>query len=318
MADTATPVGRDQRDDILLESGTNELEVLVFQLGGQPYGINVAKVREVIQPVKVTASPGMPPSVLGMINLRGVILPLVDLMSYLEIDPQGQDDKTRRVLVTEFNGSRAGFVVDSIEHIYRMSWRDIKPAPDHDGGESYFAVTGIAEIDSRLVLMLDFESIVDHISMQRSLHINQVENPNGVDRGACRVFIAEDSRFIREIMKTVLNNSGYTRVEAFTNGADAWEALRTAAEGGGSGARYLLVTDIEMPRMDGLALTKRVKSHPVLRDTPVILFSSLITKDTHHKGSQVGADDQISKPQLSKLVELVDKWAARSTAGAAA
>ncbi len=293
--------------DILLESGTNELEVLVFTLGDGVYGVNVAKVREVILPVEVSVSPDQPVSVLGMFNLRNRIMPLVDLHHYLKIEPADKNPKNRRIIVTEFNGADAAFQVESVDQIYRMSWTNVRSVPDTGGSQT--AITGITEINEQLVLMLDFESIFDQISMQDKLHIESVENTLGVDRASCRVLIAEDSNFIRGIMERVLASSGYQQVHSFTNGADAWRALQSPDVD-----FDVIITDIEMPQMDGLALTRNIKSNPKLQHTPVLLFSSLITDDTRHKGKQVGANDQLAKPQLADLVQIVDRWISEQNA----
>ncbi len=293
--------------EILLESGTNELEVLVFSVGAGTFGVNVAKVREVILPMRTVAAPQQHPCVIGMFNLRGRLLPLVDLHKYLRIEPVGED---RKVIVTEFNGQQAAFAVSGVEQIYRMNWGDMKSVPDTEG-QSHFAITGITEIGQRLVLMLDFESISDHISVQDMLHIDRVPNPLGVDRGSARIIVAEDSKFIRGIMTGVLGASGYTQVRAFSNGLDAWHAIQPGVDG--QPGCDILVTDIEMPQVDGLHLTRRVKESAPLRHIPVLLFSSLITADTRHKGSQVGADEQIAKPDLPHLVEIVDRWVREGT-----
>ncbi len=292
--------------EILLESGTNELEVLVFTLGDGVYGVNVAKVREVILPVDIAASPDQPESVLGMFNLRNQVLPLVDLHHYFNIPPADANPKNRRVIVTEFNGVQAAFLVEKVDQIYRMSWANMRPVPETQH-QQQFAVTGITEINGQLVLMLDFESVFDHISMQDKLHIDRVENDLGVDRASCKIIIAEDSNFIRSIMESVLKNSGYTNLRSFTNGADAWHELEASTKNTDA-AVDILITDVEMPMMDGLALTRHVKEHAQLKTTPVLLFSSLITDDTRHKGDQVGADEQLAKPQLPELVGIVDRW----------
>lgn len=297
------------KSEILLESGTNELEVLVFGVGKGVYGVNVAKVREVILPIKTFASPEQPKSVVGMFNLRGRVLPLLDLHDYLGIKPLDTDPNGRRVIVTEFNGAQCAFRVERVEQIHRLSWKAMRPVPD-TGGNHHFAITGITEIDGRLVLMLDFESIFDHISLQDQLHIDRVENKLGIDRASRRIFLSEDSKFIRELMRDVLINSGYTDVTAFTNGGDAWRKLQDVADGN-EPRPDVIITDIEMPVMDGLALTREIKSDSRLSDIPVLLFSSLITEDTRHKGRSVGADDQLAKPQLSQVVEVVDKWIAK-------
>jgi len=295
-----------KRDDILLESGTNELEVLIFGLGEQSYGVNVAKVREVILPVDIAASPGQPENVMGMFNLRGVVLPLVDLHSYFNIDPVNSDPANHRIIVTEFNGSQAAFKVERVKHIHRMSWSDVKSVPEETGSD-HMSVTGITEIKGQLVLMLDFESVFDHIAMQNTLHITEVENELGVDRSSFHVFLAEDSTFIRNIMINVLSNSGYENVSAFTNGGDCWKAIDDAVRNG-KPTPDILITDIEMPQMDGLHLTRKVRDTAGLEDIPILLFSSLITDDTRHKGEACGANQQIAKPELPMLVQIVDGW----------
>lgn len=305
-----------KRDNILLESGTNELEVLVFGLGEQSYGVNVAKVREVILPVPVAASPGQPPDVMGMFNLRGAVLPLVDLHSYFKVTPVNHDKAGHRIIVTEFNGAQAAFKVERVEHIHRISWKAMRSVPDETGSD-HMSVTGITEIGEKLILMLDFESIFDHISMQNTLHISHVENELGVDRSAVNVFIAEDSKFIRTIMQNVLSNSGYTNVTAFTNGQDCWDKIEAAEKGEGR-KPDVLITDIEMPQMDGLHLTKKVREKTSLKTIPILLFSSLITKDTTHKGAAVGANQQIAKPELPKLVNIIDGWVQKLTQKTAA
>ncbi len=307
MEPITTP-GKTNQSEILLESGTNELEVLVFNLAGQRYGVNVAKVREVILPVKVTASPDQPDTVMGMFNLRGKVLPLVDLRHYFEFGPNDQDGPdTRRIVVTEFNGQMGAFLVDAVEQIHRMSWQNMREVPAIHEGANHFSVTGVTEIKGKLILMLDFESIVDHIALNDQLHIKKVENTLGVDRESKRVFMAEDSPFVGKLMINLLHNSGYTQAKLFRNGGMVWEALKELKQSG-EPLPELLVSDIEMPQMDGLALTRNIKEDAALRDIPVILFSSLITPDTMHKGNQVGALKQINKPQLSELVQLIDQY----------
>ena len=296
-----------QQSDILLESGTNELEVLVFGVGKGYFGVNVAKVREVITPVPVTACPQQPPAVSGVFNLRGVVLPLVDLHTYLGFEPQDTDPKNHRIIVTEFNGQQAAFKVEHVEHIHRMSWAAMKGVPDSHG-KSNFAITGITEVNDRLVLMLDFESIYDAVAFQHDLHVGSVDNALGVDRAARRVLIAEDSPFVLDMMSSVLINSGYGQVDTVKTGLDAWNQLQEALDDPQQRVPDVIISDVEMPQMDGLALTRKLKGHPALRGIPVLLFSSLITDDTRHKGEAVGADQQLSKPDLPRLVEIVDGY----------
>lgn len=292
--------------DILLDAGTNELEVLVFRLRGGIFGVNVAKVREVIRPVRTIAAPHQHGSVLGMFNIRGAVLPVVDLARHLKL-PAPDHTHEGRVIITEFNGQKTGFLVDGVEQIYRVSWDRVRPAPNlvlTRGAEQHLAstTTGIIEIKDRLVLMLDFESVADAILTERRLHIDRVDNPHGVDRASKRVILAEDSPFMRQLMRDILIRSGYERLEVYSDGEQAWNAVEAPGP-----AIDAVISDIEMPRMDGLHLTKRIKASPVHKGVPVVLFSSLVSPDNLKKGQQVGADVQIPKPELQELVLLVDR-----------
>ena len=310
----ATYADAPERNDILLESGTNELEVLIFHLGDQTYGVNVAKVREVILPTRVSASPQQPTCVRGMFNLRGRVLPLVDLHRFFGIQPASDDEQKRRVIVTEFNGAQAAFQVDSVDQIHRMSWADMKAVPDTGGIagggiDDRFAITGITEINDRLVLMLDFESVYDEITLQEQYHVTHVANTLSVDRPAVRLYLADDSKFIQSIMRRLLLASDYTDLHLFDNGRLAWEALDKAAKTADR-VPDIIISDIEMPQMDGLHLCKRIKADTRFANIPVVVFSSLVTDETQHKSQSVGANEQISKPELVKLVELLDHWVA--------
>jgi two-component system chemotaxis response regulator CheV len=295
--------------DILLDAGTNELEVLVFRMAGGYYGVNVAKVREVIKPIATVPAPHQHKSVLGMINIRGSVLPVVDLAKHLSLTSGGvsKREASDRVIITEFNGLRAGFVVAGVEQIYRMGWDKVKPAPDTGFAGSapsingVSTVTGIIEMGERLILMLDFESIADAILCEKRLKIESVPNEHNVNRGAQRVIIAEDSPFMRGVIRDVFLRSGYSKIEVCSDGQEAWDAISKGEP------PVCVVSDIEMPRIDGLYLTKRIKSTPALAGVKVVLFSSLISDDNRKKGQQVGADAQCAKPELSAMVQLVDR-----------
>ncbi len=291
--------------EILLEAGTNEFEVLVFGLAGGTYGINVAKVREVILPVKLTQSPGQPDGVLGMFNIRGSVLPLVDLSDHLDLRSDSEKTSNGRIIIAEFNQQQIGFLVDSVDQIHRMSWGDVKQAPELDEKGECGSITGMIEMDNRLILLLDFESIADEIRLQDQLHVRFVENEYGVDRGSKYVILAEDSAFVRNLLQETFETSGYTNIKVCRDGAVAWQAILEAKKSGKT--IDAIISDIEMPRIDGLYLTKRVKDDDDLRKIPVMLFSSLITADNLKKGKQVGADAQIAKPDLPGMVVLLDK-----------
>jgi len=297
--------------DILLDAGTNELETLIFRLSDGYFGVNVAKVREVVRWTEPTESPNRHRSVLGMINLRGKVIPLVDLARHLGIAEATEDHAERRIVITEFNGLHCGFVVDGVDQIHRLSWSRVQRAPELSGlgsaqKKAVNACTGLIDLEDKLVLMLDFESVADSILVQDSLHIAEVSNDIGVDRPSKKVLLAEDSPFMRDLMTKVFKASGYTAIEVHPDGLSAWQAIEANLKA--EGTPYdAIVSDIEMPQVDGLHLCKRIKETPALRDTPVVLFSSLISEDNKKKGSQVGADVQVAKPDLPEMVRLVDR-----------
>jgi two-component system chemotaxis response regulator CheV len=304
LAEGGTPGG------ILLDAGTNELEVLVFRMGTQRYGVNVAKVREVIRGETPSEPPKMHRSIVGVINKRGQLIPLVDLGKHLGLDPidlSGIADA--RIIVTEFNGMVVGFLVEAVERIHRLGWDRVQTVPDlgeREAGVNYSTCTGIIRFEEYLLLMIDFESITDSIRMEDKLHVTSVDNPLGVDRGSVRVVMAEDSSFMRDAIGTVFRQSGYTNATIFADGQAAWDAISAGAAQGE--IPDIVISDIEMPRMDGLRLTKEIKGDARLAGVPVVLFSSLITEENRKKGEQVGADRQLSKPELPDLVRLVDEF----------
>lgn len=304
LAEGGTPGG------ILLDAGTNELEILVFRMGKQRYGVNVAKVREVIRGETPSEPPRMHPSIIGIINKRGALIPLVDLGKHLGQAPIDVDNiEDARIIVTEFNGMTIGFVVESVERIHRVGWDRVGSVPelsDPSGTDSYSTCTGIIKFDEHLLLMVDFESITDSICMEDRLHVTSIENTLGVDRGSVRIVVAEDSAFMRSAIEKAFRASGYSGVEILPDGAAAWRSIREAADGGRT--PDVVITDIEMPMMDGLSLTKAIKGDSRFRDVPVILFSSLVTAENKKKGEQVGANIQIAKPDLTQIIHVVDRF----------
>ena len=310
MPESLSPSGKPKTKgkDILLESGTNELEVLVFELGGQRFGVNVAKVREVILPVEAVPTPGQADTIKGVIRLRGSVLTVVDLHKQLGRIPKHADESQWRIIVTEFNGATAAFQVEAVDSIYRMSWEDVRPVPD-SGTEGHTAVTGMAEVGEELIMMLDFESIYDKITAKNIHAKDAVHNETGIDRGGVRVWLAEDSSFIRASIEKMLTESGFSRFTSYRNGQEAWDAIVETAKQGGD-LPDVLISDIEMPQMDGLHLCKKVKENAGTAHIKVVLYSSLITDATRHKGVEVGADEQFNKPKLENVVHTIDRWMA--------
>ncbi|MCY9546618.1 chemotaxis protein [Lysinibacillus xylanilyticus] len=292
---------------ILLESGTNELEIVEFEVANNKFGINVIKVKEIIQPIPVTFIPHAHPHVEGIIQLRGEVLPVVDMLRVLGIQ-NAERSPQQKYIVAEFNKQRVVFHVDNVTQIHRISWDQIeKPSDMYQGGTSQ--VIGVIKQNEQMILLLDFERIMVDINPDSGISVESVKKLGKRDRSEKRILIAEDSPLLRKLLFDTMKEAGYDNVEFFENGRDAYEYLETIVKSGSEVAEHiqLVVTDIEMPQMDGHHLTRKIKEHPDLQKLPVIIFSSLITDDLRHKGDQVGAEDQISKPEIAELILRIDQ-----------
>ena len=292
---------------ILLETGANEFEIVEFSIGAVNYGINVAKVREVITSADfpVTKMPQAHPYIDGLFTLRGRSMPLVNLPRCLNVDSM---EKPKNIIVTEINNYNIGFLVDNVSRIHRISWKDMETAPEV-GDQS--RVVGIIKMQDRIVLLLDFESIIAEINPEINAKLTTIEDAEietKAKRSAMHVVVAEDSSMLRELLVTTLHESGYRYVRDFNNGKAAWEYLESLAakEGPIEDQVRIVVTDIEMPQMDGHRLLKLIRDNERLHDVPVVLFSSLISEEMKIKGTELGASGQISKPEINQLISLLD------------
>lgn len=291
--------------EILLESGTNELEALVFEVADFAFAINVAKVREVLTTPPITPLAKSHPSIRGAFSLRDRVIPCISLKTHLSAQSVASGSESH-VILTEINQQQTAFLVDRVHHIHRISWENILPVPDLRSLVCC-PVTALARCDDRLLLLLDFEKVLDDVT-GGSTRMGKVENPDHVPRETMRILMVEDSPTVRDRVGTTLRASGYEQVLFFNNGAEAWQWLqeRLAETDRLEDIAHLLISDVEMPQVDGFHLTKRVKDHPQLSQLSVLLYSSIITPDNYKKGIAVGADAQITKPELDRVVELAD------------
>ncbi|MCP8968854.1 chemotaxis protein [Ectobacillus ponti] len=298
----------DNKNSILLESGTNELEIVTYTVGSSLFAINVMKVREIINPLPVTIVPQSDPAVEGVVQVRGEILPVINLAYVLKLQSDRAVEDTK-FIIAELNQMKVIFRVDEVHRIQRISWEQIdEPASLSMGLEE--TTSGIIKLDGKIVLLLDYERIVSEIndSGYDSQKLNNIEKKT--ERNSKIVYIAEDSAMLRQVLEETLTQAGYTKLQFYSNGAEALRNIERLAKDYGEKMFdhiHLLITDIEMPKMDGHHLTKNIKEHPIARRLPVIIFSSLITNELHHKGEAVGADAQVSKPDIRKLIGLVDE-----------
>lgn len=291
-----------EKEGILLESGTNEIEIMKFTIQGEFYGINVAKVKEIMMSEKVKAMPHAHPAVEGIFKPRDLLITVIDLGYYLT--NEYLEHKPRDLfIVTNFNKMTVAFRVQSIEGISRISWKDIqKPDKTLTHGEEGVA-TGIAQCAGELVTILDFEAIVAEIAPETSIQMSEVDQMG--DRQLCTnpLVIAEDSILLQKMIDDALERAGFTNVTNFNNGQEAWDYLNSIRQDSDLYDKVnLIITDIEMPEMDGHRLTKLVKEDPRLKYLPVVIFSSLIDDQMRIKGEQLGADEQLTKPEDRKSV----------------
>ena len=290
---------------ILLESGTNEFEIIEFSVGGVYYGLNVAKVREVINAVPVTFIARSHPNLDGVFTLRSRVMPLVNLARALNAPPTSDDFK---IIVCEINNFHVGFKVDAVYRIHRISWTQMEPAPSISGSD---LVVGIVKMPERMIILLDFEKILADVNpeMNKKMTAIPVSTPDLVKlRQKKTILIAEDSRMLRDLLLSTLHTAGYNTISN-ENGQEAWNKLEELAEKEApiTDTLQMIITDIEMPQMDGHHLTKRIKSHPRLKDLPVVIFSSLINEEMRLKGIALGAFAQITKPEIEQLIGIVDQ-----------
>ena len=294
------------KKEILLESGTNEIEIMEFTIDGNLYGINVAKVREIMIAAPVKKMPHVHPSVEGIYKPRDLVITVIDLPRYLTGKSVDRGIKDL-FIITNFNKLHIAFRVHTVVGISRISWTDIQKPDETITGGSDSVATGIAQCGDDLVTILDFEKIVAEIAKETSIPITKVERLASRERNNIPIYIAEDSILLSKLLEEALTTAGYTNLHMFPNGQELWNALEPF-KSRSDVLNYvsLVITDIEMPQMDGHRLTKLIKSDPFLQKIPLVIFSSLITEEMRRKGKELGADEQLTKPEIGHLVSVMD------------
>ncbi len=292
--------------NILLENGTNELEVLEFTLNDNHYGINVAKIREILSYQPVTPVPNAHSSVEGIFMPRDTMITVISLKNCLGL-PETKEQGL--FIITNFNKLNIAFHVDTVVGIHRVSWTEIiKPDSTINATDSGVS-TGVIKMDDKLVVILDFEKIVTDISPETGLKVSDIDElGERRNRSDSPILIAEDSHLLSKLITDSLKKAGYTNLIVTMDGQEAWDKLREYQEEGDVFEKvHCIITDIEMPRMDGHRLTKLVKSDDELQQIPVVIFSSLVNEEMRRKGEALGADAQLTKPEIGKLVSAIDE-----------
>ena len=296
--------------NILLESGTNELEVLEFKVGKNFYGINVAKIREILLYQPVTPLPNAHPSIEGIFMPRDIMISVISLRKCLNITEEPTSDGL--FIITNFNSLNTAFHVDEVLGIHRVSWEDIiKPDATISSDESGVS-TGVIKLEDRLVVILDFEKIVTDINPETGLKVSEMDDYESHDRSKSPIMLCEDSPLLSKLIVECLKKAGYTNLIVNMNGQEGWDKLVEMHKAGTVlNDVHLIITDIEMPLMDGHRLCKLVKENDTLKNIPVIIFSSLINDEIRRKGESLGADAQLTKPEIGKLISVVDELVAK-------
>ena len=291
--------------NILLESGTNELEILEFKIADNYYGINVAKIREILTYQHVTPVPNSHPFVEGIFMPRDTMISVINLRKCLgyENDPS----IIGLFFITNFNNLNTAFQVDEVLGIHRVSWEDINEPDSTISSDDNGVSTGVIKLQDRLIVILDFEKIVSNINPETGLKVSDLDDYEERDRSRSPILIAEDSPLLSKLIVECLKKAGYTNLNVNPNGQEAWDKLCEMEERGTVlDDVHCIVTDIEMPKMDGHRLTKLVKDDETMRNIPVIIFSSLINDEIRRKGESLGADAQLTKPEIGMLVDAID------------
>ncbi len=291
---------------ILLESGTNEIEVMEFTINESLYGINVAKVKEILVSQPVKHMPHAHPAVEGIFKPRDKVITVVDLPTYL-LGEVGEKKSKDLFIITNFNKMNIAFRVHTVVGISRISWKSIqKPDKTVAGGNEGIA-TGIAQCGDDLVTILDFEKIVAEIAPETTIQMSEIDQLGERKRSDAVILVAEDSVLLSKMIEEALHKSGYVNTRMFPDGSKLWEFLNSLrGRDNLDDEAALIITDIEMPQMDGHRLTKLVKDDKDFKHLPLIIFSSLITEEMRRKGKELGADEQMSKPEIGHLVRVID------------
>ena len=295
--------------NILLENGTNELEVLEFIIGDNHYGINVAKVREIVPYDKITPVPNAHEYVEGIFMPRDTMISVVNLAKVTGNYNCCHSDSDM-LIITNFNKLHIGFHVERVAGIHRVSWEHIIVPDATINSVDHGITTGVIKMDDRIIIILDFEKIINDISPETGLKVKESEALGERERNDYPIYIAEDSALLAQLIHDSLYKAGYVNIDISNNGQVCYDKLVALKNQYGDMVTdhvKCVITDIEMPLMDGHHLTKLIKSDDILKNIPVAIFSSLITEEMERKGRELGADIQMSKPEIGQLVSELDK-----------
>ncbi len=307
----------ESKNEILLDSGTNEVEMLEFSLGDEHFGVNVSKVKSLIQYAEedVTELPKSEKGIDRLIKVQGTMVPLVAIHQVLELENNNPPER-RIVVILGFNNISVGVLVDTVNEIHRINWNEFVPISEYLHKSSSSTTVGTFKRNDHDIVVLDFERIMMDYFPETCMDVDISENRSEdiFDRSKCKVVHVDDSTVIRTIFQQTMTKGGYTDIKAFINGYQCYEYFLELKEKISSGETTLeenvqaIIIDIEMPRMDGLTLCKKIRQEFQWADLPIILFSSLIDDQMKEKCREVGASTQIAKPHIKDLANILDNF----------
>ncbi len=309
---------------ILLESGTNELEVMEFSIGTQHFGVNVAKVRRLLRwdHQNLTRLDFGPPGVIGSLHFMNQQVLLIDLRSVLDITDPIADQERQLILVCEFNHHIYAFVIDAVNRIHRASWKSLQPVEGIMAQQSPYTTSSL-QMEGRVIMILDMEHILSEIVPEQSIigaNAKMESIQTNFDRSAVHILFAEDSAMIRKITVGQLTQAGFTNITTKNNGKQAYDYLKELQQKAlverkpMSHYLQLILSDIEMPEMDGLTFCKMFRQTLGVKDIPFVVYSSLINDQMAAKCKSVGANAWMSKPEIDKIVHVIDQFCVEAVA----
>ena len=284
-----------------------------FTMAGSSFGINVAKVTEIMRRCHITPMTHSHHCIDGVFKPRDKIITIINLPKYMQL-PESENPDQDMFMITNFDNVNAAFLVHSVEAMHQIKWSDVeRPSAIIYGGEDS-VITGTTKIGDRMVTIIDFEKVLYDINPETGLQLSEVRIMGVRERSEKPIVIVEDSVFLMKMILQAIEMAGFTNITSFDNGQDAWEYLEGIRDECRSKLipvekkLSIIITDIEMPRMDGHHLTKLVKSDDILRKVPVLVFSSLIDEAQKSQGESLGVNAHLSKPQIGNLISTIDEW----------
>jgi two-component system chemotaxis response regulator CheV len=304
-------------DDNILKVGSNEMELVDFRLIKEEdgkryegvYGVNVAKVREIIKMPVLTELPGAPEYIDGIFDLRGIVIPVINLARWMNTEEPEDAKLHKRVIITEFNNILIGFAVHEARRIRRISWSDIESASFASGENSAFnqtRITGVTKIENdEVLLILDLESIIEELG----LYTPSTEVSTEIEQFSGSALVLDDSATARRIVKEGLEKMGFNVIEA-QDGKEGLEKLQEMLNIFGENITQelkIIVSDVEMPQMDGFHFASHVKNNEMLKSIPIVFNSSISDHFSDIRGKEAGAEAYLTKFNAATFYKEISK-----------